>query len=293
MQLLTNNYSYIRLFSILIIGVAALSLSKIQFVALFTSILFSHYLLSFIFSWKQFNQLFFNKNIWPPLVILIFITILYVQTGFYIVYLVPFIGIHVALSETYMINLWHLNEIENKKTIRNLNLSRFLLNCSMYFLLVYWVKFDLFYEKIIMGGVIIGSLIYFTYAVKSTNSQNKFKVNRFVMFELLGGLFVLTALICHFQISPQYFVFYHIVTWLVFSFFDFCKKQVYNKLYIFLSLVISTTFLFYILNSDLIFKDVKINLVNYIPLWATLHFMSTFSLSRLNPVFITRFFYRT
>jgi hypothetical protein len=241
----------------------------------FISILFGHYLLSLFYSHKQIRSLSSTKKFIPPLLVLTITSIAYIQSGYYLIYLIPFIIFHIALSETYMINIWNEGSFDRSRNNLILNSIRFAYNVSIFSYLIYP-------STILLISIIVIFLALIYFILKNNLNRN------YLWFELIALLFVGLTLFISFKITHQHFVFYHILSWVIFPTIGFASKC-HKKLFSFILLTLVSTLL--LLMIDLAIDPSTVSLKSYIPLWATLHFMSTFALSRLNPRFMTRFFY--
>jgi hypothetical protein len=190
-----------------------------------------------------------------------------------------------------MFNLWHLKSVKEEQ-MGLINLSRFLVNISLFGLLVYGLNFTPDYFLLTLSFYAL-SLIFFLYITFFKTNATKNDFTTVVFFEVIGVVFVIATLFLQIKISHQHFVFYHITTWLIYPFLDFKNKGKTPELNKLLWLSSISTIFFWVIQSQPLLGEYRIDLSPHIAFWATLHFTSTFALSRLNPNIIKQHFYRT
>lgn len=283
----------IRLISISIVALAYSQLSTAAFQASFISVLYGHYSLSLYYAKDQCAKLARERSTWIPLAGLALLCAAYLFSGLYVVALVPFIGLHIALSETYMLNqAQSAHTAATPDALWHLNLSRFLTNVALYLLLLHDYPLFTVVPVEILYALVVGAYAYFFWKLPRAN--DKFNVSMrssYLSFEV-SGLAVAVALhLMHIPLSFQLFVFYHVLTWIIFPAISFHRRGDAPALRRFAVHTVVSTAFFFLLTSPLLLKENAVDLKSVIPLWATLHFVTSFPLSRLNPRFITRFFY--
>jgi hypothetical protein len=288
-----SNLYFIRLISIFTVLVFIQFFQKSEYLVIFSSILFSHYFLSFYYSKYQMNNLVKEKQFWFSTLVLIIFSLIYIYSDSYLVLLVPFIGVHIALSETYMLNKWHLKTIEKSKLFQ-LNAARFLFNISIFFQLIFGVNESNDIAYVATNVFFILSLLFLFFVLKSFREKiSKNNIYQIALFESVGLLFLVIVRAFGFPIKPQHFVFYHIITWLYYSFIECRVTKKSSDMKKLIILAIASTSFFYFVQKDFLIEEYRIDLSEHIPLWATLHFCSSFALSTFNPQIVRKFFYRT
>lgn len=282
-------FTTIRLLSLVIVVTCAYVMPDTLFKSLFTATLFGHYALSFYYAKTQAKKLTTMKVTWIPLAVLTAATVAYIVSGAYVWFLAGFIGLHIALSEVYMVNLgqepppdarWHLN------------LSRYVTNAFIYLLLLHQVPlFKNIPLALSFAGIAVG-FIYFVVAMKRYGAVLTPNARRdFMLFEVSGIVVGLILFGLNVPMSPPMFVYYHITTWILYPAASFHLRGDKPAMKKFLVQTAAITALFFVISNPIWLAEHSIDLVAAIPLWATLHFATSFPLSRLNPTFITRHFY--
>ena len=279
----------VALVRIISIGIAAIAWTLLPtpaFKALFISVLFGHYALSFYYARRQVKNLAGNKTTWLPLLILTVASCIYIFSGHYIAGFVPFVGLHIALSEVYMLNQHqsaHL--VHEQRTLWHLNLSRFFTSFSLFVLLlnqqVIWVHL-----------LVMVSFAYFLWCLPAKGERFRPELRANCLIYELSGLGV--AYFLYFKAVPisfQLFVFYHVTSWIIYPAAGFYQKKNWPALKKFTIDTVVSTAIIFVLSSPLILKNQAVDFAAVIPLWATLHFVSSFALSNLNPRYIARYFY--
>lgn len=281
----------VRLLSIAVVFLAKINLSPALFKITFLSLLFGHYFLSFFYAKKQFTNLISEKKLVKPFLILVLITTAYIISGYHVMFLLPFIVFHVAMSEAYMINenlgLQQINHLGD------LNLSRFFLNL----ILMAWLMHDqsiFAHVSLTIFELLVGlSILYFFYAVyKISASIPVNKVRSLLCFEITGVFIAIVLYLSKVQMVQQYFVLYHVATWLFFptlKFFKMGKVEEAKKL---MAMTTLATGAFFLMLYPLVDNRPFLNLDRQIALWASIHFLGTFASSRLNPKIIKNIFFK-
>lgn len=258
-----------------------------SFKLIFLSMLFCHYILSLYYAKNQVKTLITKKETYLPLVILTVLTTLYFVNSMYTYVFVAFIGLHIALSETYSINqFWNLHEIKNPKDIGRLNFLRIIFNILLFIVLlggdlkIIKIPIDLAFSLMCISFL---GMSYFLIKM-----ANKSTINRdFILFETAGLLIAGFTYFKGIALIPQFIVLYHVMTWILFPAISFFKREKLNENIKFFSynIVISIGFGYLI-------AQYGIGQFEYwVPASGSLHFLSTFALSRLNPDFISKYFY--
>lgn len=283
----------IRLVSILLVGLAYSQLSKENFTIALVSILYGHYALSFYYAKDQALKLTRQPSTWIPLSALAVLSAAYIFSGLYVVALVAFVGIHISLSEIYM-----LNQSENvrpeaaSEDVWHLNLSRFLTNASLYLLLLHSHPLFDAIPTLALHSLVVASFVYFAAKLpRGEDERSKSLRKSYLSFEGSGLAIAYALFALRVPLSFQLFVFYHVLTWILFPAISFHRRKNESALKWFGLHTAASTAFFFVLTSPLILREHAVDLKATIPLWATLHFVSSFPLSRLNPRFVTRFFY--
>ncbi len=283
-------FSTIRLISLAVVAICAVSMPPAIFTALFTSILFGHYAMSLYYSKNQVKNLTRQRATWLPVGALVVVTLAYVSSGAYVWGLAAFIGLHIALSETYMVNLsraktppanvrWHLN------------LSRYITNAFIYALLLHKnpVFASIPIELAFFG--LVGGFGYFTVTMKRFWPEiDPTAAKDYVFFEVSGIVVAMLLLANGVAMAPPMFVYYHIITWILYPAVSFRSRgdsKAFNRFLVETAVI---TGIFFLISAPGLFFDSPVDLKGAIPLWATLHFVSSFPLSRLNPALINRYF---
>ena len=291
------SFSVIRLCSIVLVWVFYSVLPSAVFRNVTLSLLFSHYALAFYYSKHQLKALTVTRAAWLPLLGLAGIGAAYFASGYYILSLVPFIGLHVALSETYMIGRAH-----PKADHWLLNGSRFLTSASLYLLLLHGHPLFSGIPQAFLHAAIAAGVLGFLLALRSLGERIPAQVRLdFIAFELSGVLVGYGLYWRGVALSYTFFVLYHVLTWILFPAVSFFRRdrsaraaqgRSLGDLGKFILLSGGTVALFLVLSAPSILGDRALDLAAAVPLWATIHFLSSFPLSRLNPHFISRYFYR-
>jgi len=275
-------FSTIRLISIAVVAIAAFAMPTPFFKAFFTSALFGHYALSFYYSKRQLGNLAKKRTTWIPLGILAAGTLVYIFTGAYVWLLAPFIGLHIALSETYMIS----GQGDVSAKLRwHLNLSRYLVNAFIYVLLLHTFPVFSFIPVPVALLGLATSFGYFAFIMKRDgHALDASAKTDLLIFEASGVAVGLVLFASGIAMAPPLFVYYHVTTWILYPAANFYRRGDRSQFSWFLGQTAVVTAVFFALST-------MVDLPGAIPMWATLHFVSSFPLSRLNPTFITKLFY--
>ncbi len=284
---------FIRLISVLLVLGLRASLPDLLFKMVLISLLFSHYFLGFYFSKNQIKTLLTNFKFALPLFALIILSVWYIGSGYHAVYLLPFIAFHVAISETYMVN----ENLDSRlfsgvQFFGHVNLARFLLNLFLIILLMNSHPLFVGYSVKYYHLLITLSFIYFLSSLALLKEKIGFqKIKVFLSYELTGLALAYVLYFSHAKMTQQYFVFYHITTWLIFPSLKFFKLQKWNEIKKLTYLAIASTIFFFLIAFPFARKAPIVALDEQTAFWATVHFLSTFAISRLNPQAIRNVFY--
>lgn len=283
----------IRLISLAFVWLAVSRLSKEAFQISLVSILYGHYALSFFYAKTHFCRLGRERASWVPLVVLAVLTAAYVASGFHVVALVAFVGFHISLSEIYM-----LNQAENAHlkldaaTLWHLNLSRFATNASLYVLLLHSHPLFSAIPVAALHVLVAASFAYFlaTLARRGGEATKALRPG-FFSFEFSGLVTAYVLFALDVPLSFQLFVYYHVITWILYPAISYHRRGDLKSLVWFGTHTVAATAFFFVVTSPALLGSFALDLKSSIPLWATLHFVTSFPLSRLNPVFVTRYFF--
>ena len=276
-------YSQTRLVSALI------ALSLFHFInsvysSLFLGFLFCHYLLSAIYSKHQIINLASQQRTLFPLFVLLSLTAATLYIGWP---KVPYlIVLHIALSEVYMLGPQYLKKWSDP-TIKKINIFRFLTALAIALILTRgetsfnWIQTQ---WVIAIGIASLLCSLWILYRQKAPID--------FISYELLGATFATSSLLTNWQIAVPDLVFYHILTWLWLPMTLYIRQSKKKELRRFFLWNILLTSVFLMIGTSFFGEQLQwIDLKSHIPLFATLHILSSIALSRLNPMVIRKQFY--
>lgn len=278
------NFFLLRLASVAVVGGLTATLPWHQLESFFVAFLFAHYALSFYYAKDTVGNLMRARTAWWPLAGLTFFSAAFLLSGYYVLALVPFIGLHIALSDTYMINdKLSFTSDKDQAARSQLNLSRFAIGVSVFLLVLHAQPvFARIPIALIHTGLAISFIYFCTLPLRHPQLLSGSVGRDFIAFEALGVTLAYAIYFANLDLTAQHFVFYHIVLWTIFPTSFFWLKRDKIALRKFAALTVSITGLFYWLALP----------VETVPLWASLHFLSSFALSRHNPRLITKYFYQ-
>jgi len=246
----------------------------------FLGLLFSHYLLAATYSHKRVKGLLSTPAYALPLLALVGLAAVVLwqqQTA-----VVLIIGIHIALAETYMV------DFPLKKTpafeMEDLNILRLVLYVAIFCtLLHHYPQFSWIPVEVLYGIVAIswGTSLYLVHSRKSRFTGGQ--LADLLVFDLVGVGLTVFVVVQGVVLTHADIVFYHILTWAVFPAWQFIASKKVQRLGVFAGSVLVSTAAFYLLAQ-------RVDLAGQVPLWATVHIVSSFALSKLNPSVIRNLF---
>jgi hypothetical protein len=272
-----------RIFSMGLVVGCFLLLGKNYYKNLFIPILYTHYLLAFYFSRRHLTKVIssFDGRVFGLALATLSAVFIFMDLPITVL-----IGIHISLSEVYMLNKYYENN--NLRTQSKINLFRFILNISTYLLLLEkdsMISSPLFKKSILTIALLSFVVIVYCLSKEIISSKFRPKIYDLFFFEVAGLSFLLIGFFSPLNLTPQDFVFYHISTWLLFPYFLSRKTRSAGILNFFILNIGISTFLF------LAATYLPIPLESYVPAWAVVHILSSFILSpSYNPNFINRIY---
>lgn len=284
-----RNILIIRLGGVALLTLALGVFSTVYFKSLFVSMLFSHYLLSVVYAKNRITFLSNEKKTWGPLLVLCLISTIYFLTGAYKPFQVMFTVFHIALSDTYM-----ANDLIGKKFVEldigkkyKLNLARFLFNSFCFMTLFQKAPLiNLIAPFVLYTGVALTGIAV-TYLLLSIDQKAALA---YAAHELIALIVVCALAVSRINIPIQYLVFYHVMIWLLYPLLmNYQNKRAAEVNKYLLWVLISALFFFVLRGLSNSSAEIN-NLDAQIPFWASIHFISTFALSKYNPNFIVKFF---
>lgn len=246
----------------------------------FLGFLFSHYLLAITYARKRVKGLVSSSEYVVPLLVLCGMGIVVFWQQQTMVVLI--IGVHIALAETYMVD-FPLKRTPAWK-MEDLNTLRLVLYVAMFCALLHhyphfsWMPIEILVALIAVTWV--GSLVLvYTRKERFTKGQ----LADLLTFDLIGVVLAAVVLWQGIVVAHTDIVFYHILTWAFFPAWQFVASKNPRRLAIFAGSVVLSTGVFYLLAR-------RIDLAGQIPIWVTVHILSSLALSKLNPSIIRNLF---
>lgn len=233
-------------------------------------LLYAHYALATAYSWGQIRNLGGDRRFRLPLLALLAVLVLALVWRSWL--FIPFIGMHIALSEVYL-SWGGPRPVDGR--VESYNLLRLGLYISGFSTLVFGLHW-------IVPVAFWGACLAW-FLANGFHRRGDATLNWTLPYDA-AGLAMLGAL--HFSGTPitqAEIVFYHVVTWLMHPLLRLERTRGLPR---FLAANVALAAAFTLLGRMGV-ADLKA----HIPLWGTAHFVLTLGTSRLNPAFLTRVFY--
>lgn len=272
----------IRVFSIVAVFSMYQAFPKADYVALFVAVLFAHYLLAAYYSRKQIFAVGRQKIFWPALSVLGLLgaMAIYFRAAIFI----PFICLHVALSEVYMSG--ERLCFGDKKFWEKINVLRVvfyvLIFVSMLRNLPVFSSLSSDWVLLAACGLFLG---FYRLVFKKRRQLGGTYLYLFA-FDFVAVIFAIGVQYAGVKLTQQELVFYHITTWIVSPVLKFVRGRNFILTKEFAVLNVFFVAMFYFVQ-----RLTGPSLAASIPLWGSIHFILTFATSRLNPQVISQYFY--
>lgn len=273
---------FVRILSVAAVFLLYKTFPKSDYFSFFVAILFAHYVLATYYSKKQIIKIATQKTFWPALAILFLIGSAAVY--FKDIMFIPFICLHIALSEVYMSGESPCGG--NKKFWEKINAIRLIFYLSAF---IYILKDHPVFNNVVPAVFLFVPcglfLLVFGLILKNSSQLSKTYL-QIIIFDLTAIIIFFLILYLDIKLTQKELVLYHVTTWIVTPVIKFARGNNFSqtKQFILLNTIFIAFFYF-------IQQVTGTGLSASIPLWGSIHFIITFATSKLNPQIIAQYFY--